>query len=80
MTKYKMAVTMAEVFGLSTSHIKPDTTDSGGTTRPYDAHLDSTKLEKLGICHRRPFESAIKECLKRFLRRRKKKLIHHYFQ
>ena len=66
MTKYTMAVKMAKAFGLSTSHIKPDATDTGGATRPFDAHLDSTRLENLGVCHRRPFEVAIKDCLGQF--------------
>ncbi len=63
MTKYDMAVAMAEACGISKEHLKPDTSDSGGTTRPYDAHLEPNKLDKLGICHRRPFKDAIKECL-----------------
>lgn len=68
MTKYDMAVAMAEVFNLSTSHIQPETSDSGGAKRPYDAHLDCAKLEKLGICHRKTFKNAIKECLDPFMK------------
>ena len=64
MTKYDMAVAMAEAFGLPTSHIKADSSDAGGATRPYDAHLNPTKVEKLGICHRKKFKDAVKECLK----------------
>ena len=63
MTKYNVAVIMAEAFDFPTNHIKADTSDAGGATRPYDAHLDAAKLEKLGICHRRSFKDAVKECL-----------------
>ncbi len=58
-----MAIAMAEAFGLSTEHIKADASNTGTANRPHDAHLDSGKIEELGICHRRDFKSAVKECL-----------------
>ena len=64
MTKYDMAKAMAEAFDIPTARIVADKTDSGGAKRPFDAHLDSSRLVDLGICHRRPFKEAIKECLR----------------
>ena len=66
MTKYDMAIAMAEIFNLPTSHIIPDKQPSGGAKRPYDAHLDSSRLEKLGICVRTPFKVALEPCLRPF--------------
>ena len=64
MTKYDMAIAMAEAFNIPSGRIVADKSDSGGAKRPFDAHLDSARLVDLGICHRRPFKDAIKECLK----------------
>lgn len=68
MTKYDMVMGMADVFNLPTNHIKANKNPSGGAKRPYDAHLDSERLEKLGLGKRTPFKIAIKECLMPFLK------------
>ena len=62
-----MAVAMAEVFGLPTNHIEGDKSASGGATRPYNAHLDTSRLEEMGVSHRTPFKTGIKPVLERFL-------------
>ncbi|XP_019639926.1 PREDICTED: methionine adenosyltransferase 2 subunit beta-like [Branchiostoma belcheri] len=41
MTKYMMAVTMAEVLKLPSAHLVADKEPFGATQRPYDAHLDT---------------------------------------
>lgn len=66
MTKYDMAVAMAEAFGIPTSHIQADKTASGGAVRPYDAHLDSSRVESLGICQRSKFKDCIKTALEKY--------------
>lgn len=66
MTKYTMAITMAEVFGINKSHIVADKSDTGSVKRPNDAHLDNRKLVDLGINHQRSFKDAIKQCLEAF--------------
>ncbi|XP_005103820.1 methionine adenosyltransferase 2 subunit beta isoform X2 [Aplysia californica] len=67
MTKYDMAVAMAEVFGLPTSHIVADTKPASGAPRPFDCHLDSSRLEQLGATERTPFRTAVKDALKNCL-------------
>ena len=49
MTKYDMCLTMAKAFNLPTSHIIADKNQSSGTKRPYDAHMDQTRIQALGI-------------------------------
>lgn len=62
-TKYDMVKAMAKAFCLSDSHIKPDTTPSVGAPRPYDAQMNSSRLQKLGIDFHTKFEEGIKESL-----------------
>lgn len=66
-TKYDMAVTMARCFQLPTDHIVPDTTPAGAN-RPYDARLDCTRVEQLGIVKRTPFDQGIKSVLQPFVK------------
>ena len=66
MTKYDMAIAMAEVFNLTTNHIQADKTPSVGAPRPYDAHLDTSRVEGLGICRRSKFREGIKPILEKF--------------
>lgn len=67
-TKFEMAIAMATVFGLPHSHITPVTTPPpAGVKRPYDAHLDCEKLEKIGITANTPFNDGIKACLLNYL-------------
>ena len=53
MTKYEITQTFAEIMGLPMDGIMADT-DGGkpgpdGTVRPYDCHLDTSELKKLGV-------------------------------
>ncbi|XP_002741389.1 methionine adenosyltransferase 2 subunit beta-like [Saccoglossus kowalevskii] len=68
MTKYSMAMTMAEIFNIPSQHIVADKEPSKGTPRPYDVHLDSTRLQSIGITtEQTPFKEGIQKCLKSFL-------------
>ncbi|ELU01859.1 hypothetical protein CAPTEDRAFT_100199 [Capitella teleta] len=67
MTKYDMCLVMADVFNLPKDHIKPDRTPTTGAVRPYNAHLDSSRLEDLGIGQRRTFKEGAYQVFKPFL-------------
>lgn len=45
-TKHKMALVMAEIFGLSKEHLVPVNEPSPGPLRPYDCKLESSATEK----------------------------------
>lgn len=62
-TKYGMALVMADILGIDPAKITGDDTPTPGAPRPYDAHLDSGSLEKLGIGKRTPFRDAMKRIL-----------------
>ena len=64
-TKYSMAVVMAEVFGLSKDHLIP-VKDSGGATRPYDCHLDSSSIMNNFPIKCIPFKEGIRDALQDF--------------
>lgn len=66
LTKYDMAIIMAELFGLPTSHIVADTRPAVGAPRPYDCHLDCSRMEALGPVKRTPFREGIKPCLEKY--------------
>lgn len=66
MTKYDMAVTMATVFGIPTSHIEADKTPATGAKRPYNTQLDCSRIEQLGIVKRTKFAEEIKKVLSPF--------------
>ncbi|XP_059153128.1 methionine adenosyltransferase 2 subunit beta-like [Physella acuta] len=66
MTKYDMALAMAELYGIPTNHIVADTKPASGTPRPFDCHLDCSRMEALGISKRTPFKVGIKEALEKF--------------
>lgn len=66
MTKYDMAVTMADLCGLPSDHIERDTTPSGSANRPQNAQLDCSRVEDLGISRRTKFAEAIANILKPF--------------
>ena len=63
MTKYSMSMTMERVLGMPTSHLMPLYEDLPGAPRPYDAHLDNTRLIQLGISHVTTFEAGIRKVL-----------------
>ena len=68
MTKYDMAIAMANVFGLETDHIIADKTVSTGAPRPYNAHLSSDRLEAMGIkSNQIPFKQGIKSALQPYV-------------
>ena len=57
---------MGEVSGLSTSHLSGDKNCAPGAPRPYDAHLDCTALERLGIGRHTPFRAGLAPILAQF--------------
>jgi dTDP-4-dehydrorhamnose reductase len=59
MTKYAIALKLAERLDLNASSIVPQSTPTDSTPRPYDCHLDSRSLEVLGIGRRTPFEQGL---------------------
>ena len=65
-TKYSMVTVMADSFGLSKDHLLP-TKDSGGATRPYDCHLDSSAVMSAFNIKLTPFFDGIKQTLEPFL-------------
>ncbi|XP_063614051.1 methionine adenosyltransferase 2 subunit beta-like [Penaeus indicus] len=67
LTKYDMIVAMGRVLSLSHDHITPDPNAAPGAPRPYDAQMDSSRLESLGISHHTAFDVGIKECLSPWL-------------
>jgi len=67
MTKYDMVVAMAEALSLDHSHLKPDSNPSPGATRPYNSHMDTSRLEWLGISHHTLFREGIKDCLQSWM-------------
>ena len=71
MTKYSMVCQMAEIFGLSHSHLTPNTEAPTGTPRPHNTSLDCSLLEAMmqdgGASMRTPFKEGIKHCLQPFV-------------
>ncbi|KAM9788483.1 methionine adenosyltransferase 2 subunit beta isoform 1-T1 [Neosynchiropus ocellatus] len=65
MTKYEMAVAIAQAFNLSSNHLIPLTEQPAGSApRPANSHLDCSRLELLDLSvEPRPFTSAISDCL-----------------
>ena len=69
MTKYDMALALAQLVGFAPDRLVPDATPPTGAPRPKDAHLDTAELERLGIGRRTPFASALPAILAPYLRR-----------
>ena len=72
MTKYAMVCQMAEIFGLSHSHLIPNPdAPSAGTPRPRNTALSCSDLESMmedgGASMRTPFKEGIKQCLQPFV-------------
>ncbi|MEJ6476483.1 SDR family oxidoreductase [Pseudoalteromonas piscicida] len=63
LTKYEMALVMADVLQLPTEKIIPLSQPSTDATRPKDCALQDTKLRQLNISHQRDFATAIREVL-----------------
>ncbi|KAK0059631.1 methionine adenosyltransferase 2 subunit beta [Biomphalaria pfeifferi] len=66
MTKYDMALAMAQLFGLPSHHLIADVKPSTGAPRPYDCQLDCSRMESLGATKRTPFKTGIKSVLENF--------------
>ncbi|CAG0897039.1 unnamed protein product [Darwinula stevensoni] len=68
MTKFKMVQEMSNALSIPMDHVKPDSSpQSGAVTRPYNAQLATSRIDKLGLgCHT-PFKVGITECLKPYL-------------
>lgn len=70
MTKYEMAVAIAQAFNLPSNHLIPLTEQpaGAGAQRPQNAQLECSRLELLGLgVQPRPFHTAITDCLWPFL-------------
>lgn len=63
MTKYGMVKIISEKMQLAMDHIVPDREPVKGAPRPYDSHLDTSKLDALVGQPYTPFRDAIKNCL-----------------
>ncbi len=59
MTKYEMALAFAPLLRFDPSRLIADATPPAGAPRPKDCHLDSSRLEQLGIGRRTPFAQTI---------------------
>jgi len=68
-TKYAMACTMAELFGLPTSHLVPVRSEPQGTVRPYDCKLECCATAKAFPIHETPFCEGIASVLKPFVKK-----------
>lgn len=63
MTKHEIAVRIAAALGIA-PRLTAVTEPRDATPRPYDCHLDSARLEALGIGRRTPFDTAIRAVLR----------------
>ena len=63
MTKYDMAVVMAELFSLPTDHIIGDKQESAGAPRAYNSKLECSRLKSLGLGHQTTFGEGIRPYL-----------------
>ena len=62
MTKFDIASRIARVLGID-ARLSPQTASIDATPRPRDCHLDSSRLEALGIGRRTPFDVAFAQVL-----------------
>ncbi|XP_065182046.1 methionine adenosyltransferase 2 subunit beta-like [Sycon ciliatum] len=68
LTKYDMAIAMADEFGLETGHLVADTAaDTSAVPRPHDCQLDCSAIEALGMGARTPFRRGISAALATFV-------------
>ncbi|MGS0894361.1 dTDP-4-dehydrorhamnose reductase family protein [Burkholderia stagnalis] len=63
MTKYEIARRIAAAFGVDAS-LAPIAKPTDATPRPYDCHLDASRLRALGIDHATPFDTALRAVLR----------------
>ena len=67
LTKYEMALIMAEIAGLDGSGLTPSDSAPPGAPRPKNCQLDCSRLEYLIDPKRTPFKEAIADALKPYL-------------
>ncbi|MCP3716953.1 SDR family oxidoreductase [Paraburkholderia sp. CNPSo 3281] len=67
MTKYDIAQRIAQALGVE-ARLLAQPTPTDATPRPRDCHLDSSRLETLGMGRRTPFDVAIRAVLDAFMR------------
>ncbi|MEM5437442.1 SDR family oxidoreductase [Paraburkholderia diazotrophica] len=65
MTKYDIAQRLADALQID-AQLTPQHTPTDSTPRPHNCHLDSSRLEALGIGRRTPFDTAIRQVLAQF--------------
>ncbi|MEX3935999.1 dTDP-4-dehydrorhamnose reductase family protein [Paraburkholderia phymatum] len=65
MTKYDIAQRLADALQID-AQLTPLHTPADSTPRPHNCHLDSSRLEALGIGRRTPFDTAIRQVLAQF--------------
>jgi len=63
MTKFEIASRIARALDID-ARLEPQAASTETTPRPRDCHLDSSRLEALGIGRRTPFDAAIAEVLR----------------
>jgi dTDP-4-dehydrorhamnose reductase len=66
MTKYEIAIRLAKALRLDHARLTAQHTPTDATPRPHNCHLDSGRLEALGIGRRTPFDTAIHAVLTQF--------------
>ncbi|XP_074649989.1 methionine adenosyltransferase 2 subunit beta-like [Tubulanus polymorphus] len=62
-TKYDIAIMMAEIFGISTDHIQANPIPSTSASRPHKPCVDCSRLQAMNIGVRTPLREGIKEVL-----------------
>ncbi len=62
-TKYTLGLLMARILGVAPEAVRPDDAPTSGAPRPHDAHLDTSRLDALGITARTALEPALREIL-----------------
>ena len=65
-TKYTIALLMAKLLGKDSSHLSPSNDPTPGASRPQNAQLDSSDVEKLGFYVHTPLAEGLAEALKPF--------------
>ncbi len=60
-TRYTLGLLMACILGLDPAALRPDGAPGPGAPRPKDAHLDTTRLEALGIGAHTPLAPALRK-------------------
>ncbi|GAB6029044.1 hypothetical protein CHUAL_004830 [Chamberlinius hualienensis] len=63
MTKYEMARIIAQELHLPLHHVVADTNPTKGAPRPFNSHLDTSKLENIMKIPKTRFEDSIAKCI-----------------